>query len=336
MHFNFHFLNNKYKKITLLIIITIITILVSLAVGFFIGIIYKANDANKKSESHETGYKYISPLLECENNLPLNYNNVKLKGSIQTMIDTAIDSHNVSFVSLYFRDLNNGPWIGINEKEKFSPASLLKVPLMMAYLKLAETNPALLNQKLTVKDYQETVVSQNIAPSQKVEVGKEYTVEELIDDMIEYSDNTAANTLISNIPSNDLDRIYTDFNLKTPTAESKENFMTVTEYSSFFRILYNSSYLNRAMSEKALKLLTKSQFTQGLAGLLPKNIEISHKFGEREINGAKQLHDCGIIYLNEKNYLLCVMTRGDDFKKMENTIASLSQNIFTSVNSFTK
>jgi beta-lactamase class A len=290
--------------------------------------------SNHKTENHETGYKYISPLLDCENTLPLNYNYTQLKSSIQKIIDTKISNHEVGSISLYYRDLNNGPWIEINPDDKFSPASLLKVPLMMAYLKLAEDNHALLSKKLIVGNYQEDD-SPNILPQKMVKAGEEYTVEELITYMIKYSDNIAANTLLVNIPKDDLTDIYTDFNLAIPGSDGSENYMTVTDYSSFFRILYNASYLDREMSEKALKILATSTFTQGLTANLPSNIKVSHKFGERVFEGKKQLHDCGIVYLTNKNYLLCIMTRGDNFTKMENTIANISKNIFDNVNSFT-
>lgn len=328
---------NQQTKITLSIIIGAIIFLLLIVFSFWTGKYYAEKRYNKninRLENHETGYKYISPLLECENSLPLNYDLSNLKENIQKVINTKIAKHEVNTVSLYFRDLNNGPWIGINQDDKFSPASLLKVPLMMAYFKLAEDDPNLLAKKVIVGNYEEEA-SPNILPQKKVTVGAEYTIEDLINYMIKYSDNTAANTLLANIPAQDLTEIYTDFNLKIPGSEGLENYMTVTEYSSFFRILYNASYLNRQMSEKALQILTTSAFTKGLTAELPSGTEVSHKFGERVFDGSKQLHDCGIIYLANKNYLLCVMTRGDDFGKMENTIADISKNIFDNVNSFT-
>ena len=43
-------------------------------------------------------------------------------------------------ISFYYRDLNHGAWIGINENEKYTPSSLLKVTIMIAYFKEAESN----------------------------------------------------------------------------------------------------------------------------------------------------------------------------------------------------
>jgi len=168
-----------------------------------------------------------------------------LKKDISELIAEKKALKKTSFVSVYLRDLNNGPWIGINEQEKFSPASLLKVPLMISYLKMAESDPQILEKKLLVDQDGRDILSQNMLPMFRVETGKEYRVADLIGYMIKYSDNLAANILLENIPVEHLNQTYSDLGLAIPDPENPENFMTVTQYSSFFRILYNASYLNQ-------------------------------------------------------------------------------------------
>jgi hypothetical protein len=60
------------------------------------------------------------------------------------------------------------------------------------------------------------------------------------------------------------------------------------------------------------------------------NIPVAHKFGERTgfAGGVKQLHDCGIVYYPKNPYLLCIMTRGTDFTKLESTIAAVSKMVY--------
>jgi beta-lactamase class A len=67
---------------------------------------------------------------------------------------------------------------------------------------------------------------------------------------------------------------------------------------------------------------------------VPGNIEVAHKFGERTFQGAvneRQLHDCGIIYAAEKTYMLCVMTRGNDFNALSNVIKEISAEVYSYV-----
>ena len=76
------------------------------------------------------------------------------------------------------------------------------------------------------------------------------------------------------------------------------------------------------MSEKALGLLQKSEFHKGLVAGVPSGTIVAHKFGERDglTIGEKQLHDCGIIYYPGNPYLLCVMTRGDNFDELAGVV----------------
>jgi hypothetical protein len=56
----------------------------------------------------------------------------------------------------------------------------------------------------------------------------------------------------------------------------------------------------------------------------------SHKFGERKFldSGETQFHDCGIVYLPKKPYLLCIMTRGTDLNKATKVIKNISQAVY--------
>ena len=318
------------NKKFIFIILSLVLIIISGRLGFKIG---EKNIKNPdlKSEKHQEGYKYVSPLLECTGSNVLNYNHNNIKIKLEDLAKEKIREKQAQNISIYFRDLNNGPWLSINGEEKFSPASLLKVPLMIAYFKLAENNPSLLNKKIKVTEEYKNTITQNIPPAQILEVNKEYSVEDLIERMIKYSDNLAANVLLTNIDEEELEKIYHDLGVEIPKIGQEENFMSIIDYSTFFRILYNSSYLNTSMSEKALSIMANSDFTMGIKRKLPAGTVVSHKFGERVFNGQNQLHDCGIVYLGKKNYLICIMTRGNDFTLMEDTIADLSRLVFDHV-----
>lgn len=134
-----------------------------------------------------------------------------------------------------------------------------------------------------------------------------------------------------NISENDLSRIYTDLGIEIPGIRNVDDFMSVKDYASFFRVLYNASYLNREMSEKALDLLSKTDFEDGIVKNLPRNIKVSQKFGERRIDDISQLHDCGIVYKSKNPYLICVMTRGRSIDDLKKVIQNLSFETYTSI-----
>ncbi len=316
----------------------IVFVFIAFALGLFFGSFVlsskntseNSSDEDKFSEVRESGYKFISPLLECEPSM----DSIRLTGlnSLQKDIADYVESQkkagNINDASVYFRDLNNGPWIGVNEHAPFSPASLLKLPVMMAYYKKSESAPDLLSKKVKY-DSKEILLEQAVKPTQSIKIGKEYTIDELIESMMVYSDNAALSLLEENIEPALIDRITLDLGVETATANTPEDFMSVKGYSGLFRILYNASYLKKDLSEKALEILSKTEFKNGIVAGIPHSIVVSHKFGERELqNGVKQLHDCGIVYRKGNPYLVCIMTRGNSFVSLERVIAQISSRIY--------
>lgn len=293
----------------------------------------KNQEADLSEEVRLGGYKYINPLLECEYGKNIGGQEFgALENELKSLIKRNTDNGSIIQASIYYRDLKIGPWIGINEKESFSPSSLLKLPVMMAYYKLAETNPNILSKRLVFKK-SNTVLEQAIRPTESMEVGREYSIEEIIERMMIYSDNEALVLLEENIDNSLIDRITLDLGIETPNATTPIDFMSVKSYASLFRILYNASYLNKEMSEKALDVLSRVKFKKGMVGALPSELTISHKFGERELpSGVKQLHDCGIVYYPSRPYLLCVMTRGTDLDQMGKVISDISNLTYQEMN----
>jgi len=323
--------------------VTMFLLVIFLLIGVIIGAFFTRVKSNISQLfvpqfEHQNGYSGLltNPLLDCD-----SYENtgivklIPLKTEIESIRKSAIDSGNITEMSVYYRDLGNGSWVGVNLDKKFAPASLLKVPVMIAYLKKVEKDPTLLQQTITIKDDPGIPqLIQEIPPAHFAKVGETYTVDELINLMITYSDNIAKYGLTQELEQSSLDEVFVDLGLVLPQTSIEDNFMTVREYSTFFRVLYNATYLNREMSEKALGYLTTSDFDNGLRTGIPSNTIIANKFGERSLEDEKtgevihQLHDCGVVYLPSNPYIACVMTRGASFEKMTPIIGKISKAIY--------
>ncbi len=253
-----------------------------------------------------------------------------LEKKIEASVISHIREGSASTISVYFRALNSGRWVAVNENELFEPASLLKVPILIAYYQLVDSQPEILKKQLVFTGSEKNEFRANISPSETLVVGKSYSIEELLRKMVEYSDNDARTLLVKNMDPAALYEVFTDLGISlSKDAHTQDIVMSAKTYGSFFRILYSVTYLSKNMSERALKLLSNTKFTGGLVAGVPKNITVSHKFGERiEDNTKHELHDCGIIYYPAHPYLLCIMTRGSDFKKLESTIADISRLVY--------
>jgi beta-lactamase class A len=263
----------------------------------------------------EWGYKFISPLLECEtSSFANNRKYIPFEKNAINAIRDQIQNKNPDIkFSLYFRNLNNGPWFGINENEQFFPASLIKLPILIMYLKWAEIDPSILLRTLKVQELSD--VPQVYKPEKKLEKDKTYAVKDLLEYLIRYSENNAIPLLLSILPEDIQVHVFQDLGVPIPTKEGYQ--ITTKDYASFFRILYNASYLSKSLSENALALLSETTFEDGIRGNIPQEITIAHKFGEREIIGEDnkilhQLHDCWIVYYPGYPYLICVMTKWED------------------------
>ncbi|MDD5414744.1 MAG: class A beta-lactamase-related serine hydrolase [Smithellaceae bacterium] len=279
-------------------------------------------------EIRKGGYAFINPLIDCESQeiVPELTN---FKNKIADFVRKTLDNKDAIDISVYFRDMNNGPSFSINEDTKFIPASLLKVPIMMAYLKKAESDPLSLKRTIIFAGGP-TDYTQYFAPTERLQPGQSYTVEDLIRRMIVYSDNEASALLVENDKST-FNSVQKDLGIEYWEYDQMQEEISERSYAAFFRVLFNASYLNPEMSEKALELLSETQFPFGLAAGIPAGIKIAHKFGERRENLVLQLHDCGIIYHPQHPYLLCVMTRGGDMETLRKIIQQISRLVYGEV-----
>ena len=191
---------------------------------------------------------------------------------------------------------------------------------------MAESDPSIL--KKTIVNAKQTREEQNIVPQQTIVYNQTYTIEDLINRMIIYSDNTAYEILSESIDYKKFMDLfdYLGVDFSKALTDPLGNIISVKDYAAFYRILFNASYLNKEMSEKALKLLSQTTYKNGLVARLPSNLIVAHKFGERKylVTAEVQLHDCGIVYLPNHPYLICVMTRGKDFASLESVIQDIS------------
>jgi beta-lactamase class A len=255
------------------------------------------------------------------------------RGQLAELIEKKKGQGLVQEASVYFRSLTVGIWIGVNEREAFCPASILKIPVMMTYFKMAEKDPAILEKKIKYVPKNPTGFVPGLAQKSSAEIGKDYSVDKLIELMITESDNVADLLLLYNLPPNHLERTFSDFGMNLSELSPSEDFVSLKIIATFLRVLYNASYLNENMSEKALRYLTESTYRDGIVAGLPKDIVVAHKFGERFFMNTKELHEVAIVYYPENPYILAIMTKGDNHNKLAKLMKDISELVYQEVDS---
>lgn len=291
----------------------------------------------------EGGYRFVNPLIACDiSSQDAPYGKFRaLQNKLQALSNNLIDEGEATRISVYFRDMDHGYWTGVKTNDLFASASLMKVPLLMAYLGDTNSDAQFLRKTLTLSVPADQNSVEYFKPAAPLSIGVVYTVQELLAAMIEQSDNNAMYVLANNVDTPTLDGVYEDANVPPSVDEAKDS-VSPQDYMHFFRILYNATLLGKERSQLALELLSKTTFSGGLVAGVPAGTTVAHKFGERTIKTQDvntgtisfqkdELHDCGIVYFPAHPYGICVMTEGKDFGKLENVIAQLSQAAYTSV-----
>ncbi len=269
-------------------------------------------------------YKFINPPLfsdTAKSDLPRFKD---IAASLRSYIDSQKVDGSVDSASVYFRDLNAGQWTGVDEDDLYTPSSMLKVVAMMASLKLAESDPSILSEKLHYLRPSDR--SPYSFRSSDTLPDAYYSLDDLIGYMIKDSDNGAFDAVVADPKINaEFAEVYSLFRLPPAGLTSTTtDFMSPKSFSAVFRTLYNSSFFEWNLSEQVLSLLSQTTFTKGLVGGVPAGTVVSHKFGEN----TDELHDCGIIYYPGRPYLLCVMTRGSNARSLETAIQSISKMVW--------
>jgi beta-lactamase class A len=296
--------------------------------GIYIPIQSPLVAAENQYESNSL-YHFINPLLVCGGQDFSRIQDGKildLKAKINTYIASQKKDAALDTASVYFRELNGGQFFSINPDLQFVPASLLKVPLAMSIYRRAEIDPNLLEEKIFFPGSSLSASEYFTAPA--ISASSTYRVEDLIDSMVENSDNDASLLLTHVISTVELGETYSNLGVMIP--QDEKYVMTVTTYAGFFRVLYNATYLGHTASEHLLELLSHSFFKKGIVAGVPKKVVVAHKFGERGFDDPEvpnQLHDCGIVY-TKNPYLLCVMTQGNNYEKLAVAISEISKMIY--------
>ena len=283
-------------------------------------------------------YQFIDPLLACDVGSEEAFPEfAPLKQTLTNLVAQEVVAGDAQHISLYLRSMISARWFEINGTETYAPASLFKIFVMMAYYKEADEtdNPGLLQQEIPFQGsatYGNDAVGGTIV---HLVNGKSYTVDQIINQMIMYSDNDAFNTLLNHFDLDTLSRletIFQDLNIPLPLTQSDAsiNFMSVDNYAMVFRVLFGATYLSERYSEKALGLLAQATYTDGIVAGVPSGLTVAHKYGVLVVpqtattTASDQLHDCGVVYYPNHPYLLCIMTSGNNLAGQQTTLKDIS------------
>lgn len=314
----------EHKKIK---ITHIFIFLIVLSFAFNIFLLLKINSLN---DGISGAYFH---LIKPQEKVPIDSNvqdgkSILHYNGLKTMIEEEINEYNLTGnVGVFVQDVKTGAWMGINEQLGFWPASLLKVPIMMAVLKKVERGEITLKDKVTL--IQEDLDS-FYGDLYKQGAGAQLTIGELLEKMIVISDNTAKNALKRQLSLEELDAVFKHVGISDPYSETNNQTVSPRDFARLFKALYYSTFLSPSFSELALDLTTDTKQEDLISKGVPPEVQVAHKFGNLDTG---LLHDCGIVYHQKNPYYLCVMTNGLSLEQSGELIRKISTDVYKFVES---
>jgi beta-lactamase class A len=218
---------------------------------------------------------------------------------------TYLNSFSNKSISIYYEQLNSGANISVNKDLRLWPASLTKLPVALVVMKKIESGGWSEDTTLTLADTDKDPGSGDLYKNPD---GSKFTVSDLLEQLLVNSDNTAERMLTRSLSDQELKTLIDETGLED--VFDAQGLASAKEYTRLFRVLYTSSYLKRAQSEKILELLSKAAPGQYLGAGLPEGTAYAHKFGENVKHDV--VGDSGIVYQGNRPYMLTVIIQTDD------------------------
>lgn len=205
--------------------------------------------------------------------------------------------------AFYVKDLASGDTVGVNEREAFPSASVIKLPILLAVLERVRRGEVDLDRPVTLTAWHKTGGS---GVFQHFRDGTVFTLEDACTAMIVLSDNVATNLAIDvatiegvngYLEGAGCERTRLHRYIGKPEmpgwrgAEGPSQAVPV-EIGRLLEGLARNELLTPALCRRALLFLRRQQHRALIPRLLPEGTVVAHKTGS--LNGVR--HDVGLFW----------------------------------------
>lgn len=220
--------------------------------------------------------------------------------------------------AIWVEELEGGFSWGINQREKFPAASLIKLPVVATVYRLAEKGEVSLGEEVVLKeeDKREGAGNLYLKPA-----GTKITIKELVFLALNHSDNTAFTILRRLVSDQKIKATLKELGMRDTSLE--ENLTTAADVALFFKKLYRGE-VTRLFREEFLEALTGTWFEERIPAGVPQGIKVAHKVGTEKA----VVNDAGIVFVPEKPFVLVILAQNTPLKKGEELMVNLTREIY--------
>ena len=290
------------------------------------------NNTSLKLMNYTSGLlspRVYAGLLEPQSYLITNFE------PLRSDIRNYLQDGNIS-ASVYIENLRNGVNIGINQNRGYFPASLNKLPVAILVMQNIEDGKLSYDTLLPLEDSERSSASGMLYLSDK----KQMSVRELLEAMLNDSDNTAFDVLYNHIDKKELRKLleYYNININVDYPYRRLEFIyntdqvtSISMYNLFSSLYLSTVFTDPKDSEYLLSLLANSDFDVKTLASLPENVTVAQKYGEYYEDHTQQFHDSGIIYIGQSRIFYCIMTRGLESEDAKQAIGFIVNHVYNYV-----
>jgi len=232
---------------------------------------------------------------------------MKLEKSILD-IDRSLDG----VMGVAIVDLTDGHKYLLHADDIFPQASSIKICVLAELYRQAQQGKLKLTDLYTVNAadlVQDSDIMGGLTPGVT-----QITLRDLATMMVAVSDNSATNVLIDRVGMDNVNAFLAAQGLRDTrlrrkmmdlkaAAEGRENISTPNEMLNLLQALYRGQILNKEMTDDFFKVLSTHK-DSWIPRDLPDDLKIADKPGALE--GVR--NDSGVIFVDRRPYILCVMT----------------------------
>lgn len=306
------------KPFLLLVVFINVAIFSSLGIQAYMNR-QRASDSlvhNANSQSYvPTEGEEVEQVKESSSSSTIDVRNYDLlRKDIEDILDSGSGAYAVSI-----KNLESDEGIVVNGEVKLVPASLIKVPLALLFIKDIEEERFYWDTVITLEEDAKAYESDFLYSK---EPGSEYTVEYLIDLMLRNSDNTAMNMIYREFYTTDEINTRFDQDLELPDTRHAPFVTTAVDMEHVFEILYFNLYLSRENSAYVLDILSNvpAGFNNRIVAGVPSGTKVAHKIG----NLDNVYQDAGIVYSDSGDYIIVVLANNVTYQSAQATIQAVS------------
>lgn len=209
-------------------------------------------------------------------------------------------------------DLIDGHKYLLHANDVFPQASSIKICVLAELYRQAQQGKLKLTDLYTVNAtdlVQDSDIMGGLTPGVT-----QITLRDLATMMVAVSDNSAANVLIDRVGMDNVNTFLAAQGLHETklrrkmmdlkaAAEGRENISTPSEMATLLEALYRGQILNKEMTDDFFKVLSTHK-DSWIPRDLPDDLKSANKPGALE--GVR--NDSGVIFVDKRPYILCVMT----------------------------